>query len=512
VKKGGIMTRSRISFLALIFTGLFITALMVPARAIAVPASPDVHVLEQPDGATFNALQWGDENRHGWETDDGYTIVFEEKMNRWTYARHDFNGNLVGTAYIAGKDLPPFDMPKNLRPARKPAVTMMTSKEWALAAPSLSPSLGAPAPQGIGGPQLLVPSTGTGNIPVVLVNFSDRTTTYTPAQFNNLIFGAGDYSMMGYYDEVSYGLFEIAPGPSSLAQWYAASGTHNYYGGSQTLWATLAKDTAQLAGAAGFDFTAYDTDGDCKVDVLAVIHQGPGQEATGNINDVWSHRWSLSGAGIGAYDTGQTCAADNAQHVIVDDYIIMPEKYGTGMSTMGVFAHEYGHSFGLPDLYDTDYTSEGVGKWSLMAAGSWNYVTRPGDRPAHMDAWCKYFLGWVNPTLVTSPLFYEPVTAAETTPDVYQFLSGSPTGGGEYFLVENRQKIGFDAGLPGSGLLIWHIDESQPSNDCAIFPFYYGGFWYWFDESTYLGNPDCTPSSHYHVALLHLWRIPVLLG
>src|SRR5919206_489929 len=67
---------------------------------------------------------------------------------------------------------------------------------------------------------------------------------------------------------------------------------------------------------------------------------------------------------------------------------------------IGVSAHELGHLlFGLPDLYDIDYTSEGVGNWCLMGGGSWN---GGGDIPAHPSAWCKLQQGWASKTDVTS--------------------------------------------------------------------------------------------------------------
>ena len=78
--------------------------------------------------------------------------------------------------------------------------------------------------------------------------------------------------------------------------------------------------------------------------------------------------------------------------------------------TIGVFAHEYGHALGLPDLYDTDYSSNGIGDWSLMAGGSHNYIVRGGDSPAHLDAWCKYSLRWVTPTQVSGTLPNESIT------------------------------------------------------------------------------------------------------
>jgi hypothetical protein len=103
-----------------------------------------------------------------------------------------------------------------------------------------------------------------------------------------------------------------------------------------------------------------------------------------------------------------------------------------------------------------------------------------------MDAWSKYRLGWVTPTQVTGTLTNESIQQAATAADVYKFLAGT-----EYFLVENRQKSGFDIGLPGAGLLIWHIDESKTTNqqECE-------------------GGPPC--SNHYKVALVQadgLWDL-----
>jgi immune inhibitor A len=464
----------------------FMAAVMVPISAYAVPASPDIYSLQQPDGTTFNAMQWGDENLHGWETEDGYTIVFEEKMNRWTYATHDFMGNLVGTSSIAGKDTPPASLKKRMRPLVPQGIRKMINKKPVplVPAPSLSEPEAVSGPQGAGP---LIPVV-VNNVPFLLANFSDRTTTFTNAQFSSMLFGIGIYSMSDYYNEVSYGSFNISSGPSGIGGWYQAPNTHDYYGSADPLNAQFVKDIVATADAAGFDFAEYDMDNDCTVDALAVVHQGPGQEATGKPTDIWSHSWSFSGAGIGAYTTNSTCKTNAAKNVVVDSYIIMPEKYGSSMTTVGVFAHEYGHALGLPDLYDTDYSSEGLGNWSLMAGGSWNKKSKPGDRPAHLDAWCKYALGWVSPALITSGVVKTSIPAVETSSTVYQLLSGSPSSGtGEYFLVENRQKIGFDAGIPGPGLLIYHVDEAQSSNRGECFP---------------TPGRECSASRHYHVALV----------
>src|SRR3989441_12194011 len=132
-------------------------------------------------------------------------------------------------------------------------------------------------------------------------------------------------------------------------------------------------------------------------------------------------------------------------------------------SPLGVVAHEFGHDLGLPDLYDTDYSSAGAGLWDLMWGGSWTGVPA-GPSPAHFSAWSKIRLGWLTPTDVTTSLIGTAIPQVETNGTAFRL--GIPgTFPPEYFLIENRQPVGFDAALPGSGLLLWHVDESQTSND-----------------------------------------------
>ena len=138
----------------------------------------------------------------------------------------------------------------------------------------------------------------------------------------------------------------------------------------------MARDAA-LAADADVNFAPYDNDGNGYVDAFIVIHAGAGAEETGSSNDIWSHKWVLAG---GEY------VADTTK---IFAYLTVPED-----SRIGVCAHELGHLlFGFPDLYDTDYISEGIGNWCLMAGGSWN---GGGDMPAHPSAWCKANQGWVS--------------------------------------------------------------------------------------------------------------------
>ena len=125
-------------------------------------------------------------------------------------------------------------------------------------------------------------------------------------------------------------------------------------------------------------------------------------------------------------------------------YLTVPED-----ARIGVCAHELGHLlFGFPDLYDTDNTSEGIGNWCLMAGGSWN---GGGDIPAHASAWCKAQQGWVTVQNVTTNGLLT-IADVKDSHTVYRLWKDGAAGQ-EYFLVENRQKSGYDAHLPGDGLL-----------------------------------------------------------
>ena len=467
----------------------FSLALLFSSPAVfAVPAAPGDHKLQQANGDTIIAQQWGDEWMNGWETNMGYTIVFDEMRNNWFYAKHDNSGQLIpsdvmvrpvdtSAPAIKGRTFSPIyqsgkEIPKHLRPTG-------SAKAAAMQKAALAPGGALTLPEKAASP------TGTGQLPVVMINFSNTATTYNTANFQSLLFGAVGKTMKKYYEEVSYGNFTVT---GTVLGWYTANNAHDYYGsnvgGNDAHAGDLVRE-AVIAADPDIDFTPYDTDGDCFVDVVAIIHQGKGEEAQGlnggSATDIWSHRWSLTYASpAGVYTTNDACSAGG--FVKIDDYIIQPEALYSGQQTMGVFAHEYGHSFGLPDLYDTDGSSAGLGNWALMAGGSWNGTVRSGDTPSHMIAWSKYFLGWVSPTPVTVPLTGESVIAASSGADVYQIGTGTPNpASGEYFLVENRHKSGFDAALPTSGMAVWHIDEAKktasnsdnaneciPPADCSV--------------------------------------------
>ncbi|MDY6863453.1 MAG: M6 family metalloprotease domain-containing protein [Thermodesulfobacteriota bacterium] len=425
-----------------------------------IPAAPIIHKLTQWDGTTFSAIQWGDEWSHGWETLDGYTIIFDQNTQNWNFAVTDNNGKLIPSKNVVGRDQLPMNLKIHLRPKEKELDRIRQRKMTQLSKVT----------------KRTVTSTGTANIPVILINFKGTNSTYDTQDFETLLFSPGNKSMKDYYEEISYGVFTVSSGPAGVAGWYESKRRHNYYGrnntnGDDRYPAKLVIEAVTAADAV-VDFSDYDMDGDCYCDVVAIVHQGTGEESGGKSTDIWSHRWNLNSANYFGDGTGEYTTNDKAEcgNIKINDYIIQPEILDGQIQTMGVFAHEFGHSLGLPDLYDIDNSSEGIGNWCLMAAGSWNYIDRSGDSPAHMSAWCKYFLGWVMPTRITETLTEESIEPANEVMDVYQFSPSKSSGIGEYFLIENRQLSGFDEGLPGNGLAIWHIDEKQSTNKKEYYP------------------------------------------
>ena len=292
------------------------------------------------------------------------------------------------------------------------------------------------------------PLRGTVRVIVVLVDFSDRPMMQTQQHFQDLFFSQGKpkKSVREYYSDVTHGLIDLqgdVVGPLRLPQTlktYAnrASGMGTAAPNAQT----MAFDAVTAADPM-VDFTPYDNDGNGFVDAFIVIHAGPAAEVTGSQDDIWSHKWVLPN-GARAVDQTKIYA-----------YLTVPED-----CKIGVCAHELGHLlFGFPDLYDTDSSSEGIGNWCLMAAGSWG---GGGDLPVHPSAWCKANQGWVTVKTVATN---GPATLADVkTSQTVLRLWKNGTTGNEYFLLENRQQIGFDASLPGGGLLVWHVDDAQQTN------------------------------------------------
>ena len=325
------------------------------------------------------------------------------------------------------------------------------------------------------------------SFPVIMGSYSDRNDQDTVVSMLQMELFDGPWptiTMAEHYEQMSYGQFHLS---GTVYGWYELGGPANFYEGSDNGFSgppggvgDFLRESLDLADV-DIDFSLYDNDGpdgvansgddDGYVDAAFFVHSGPGGEGGGP--GIWSHRWTYSGSWGSAYMTNDTAAS--GQMIRVNDYIIQPAVSAGGSNTMieiGVFSHEFGHALGLPDLYDTDYSSDGVGSWCLMASGSWSTPSSP----VHMSAWCKEMLGWIIPVFPdqnTEALEFPNAeengysvklwTYGELEPYFGNYSHGQDVGQ-EYYLVENRQRIGSEMHLPGTGLVIWHIDNSRSTN------------------------------------------------
>ena len=277
------------------------------------------------------------------------------------------------------------------------------------------------------------PSTGTIQVAFILSEFEDQAyqSDHDQDYFEDLAFGETD-SMWDYFDVVSRSQLNVEGtvyGPYTLDGDAADYGTEN---------PDFVRDSVEIADD-DIDFRDYDA--------VVVVHSGPGEESSGNSDDIWSVHWPSI-----------NIETDDNGHVI--NKISQVPEYETisgENNPLGVWCHEFGHEIGLPDLYDTDGSSAGIGDWGVMASGSWG---NNGETPTYMSAWSRYALGWVEPIVITGDINNLELKPIETDGDVYLLpIPGNWSNSKQYFLLENRQKINYDAYLPGEGLLIWHIDE-----------------------------------------------------
>ena len=305
--------------------------------------------------------------------------------------------------------------------------------------------------------------TGIYSVPVIAGLYSDLTAPFTQSEYQTRLFedGAGSVSLSDYYTEISGGVFEMTglvldwvtlPNPASYYEPVSDDPVDRYGEVDEFL-----RD-ALLAVDGVTDFGLYDNDGpdgdpnsgddDGFVDTVAFIYATEAKSCGGP--GIWPHRSS--------YGFATDDLAANGGFIQVLDYIIQSGLacFTGGIMASGTIAHELGHALALPDLYDTDSgdgtDSEGIGEWGLMGSGNHNEQ----ESPAHMGAWSKDFLGWVDVTTIVENQTSVQLQAVQTARTVLRVDHPSKN---EYFLLSNRQQIGSDAFLHEPGLVVWHIDQ-----------------------------------------------------
>jgi M6 family metalloprotease-like protein len=454
----------------------FAASLLFTARVAASPAAPLEIMLTQPDGSTFSARQWGDEWNNGTETLDGYSII-RTPDGWWVYAEL-IPGGLLEPALLDNIPMQVgIDYPAGLVTHLRP--TAQLSK--------LRAQDGVKSFSLVPGEYKLPPASGDMQVLVLLVKFEDIDETYTADTFEQLVFGATG-SLKSYYQEVSYGNLNLVPAGENCGEaddgitaWTTLAYAHPNTGSSTGEDNLLITKDALIANDACIDYASFDanSDGGISADELQIIVVVAGWEAAyddSGAPSIWAHSFYL--------DFVETPILDGVvlgSYYQQSYYAQIGEIHGTAAdqhpATLGVLAHEFGHLLNWPDLYDIDGTSEGVGCWSIMGSGGWNQ-TGPyaGDTPAHPDAWLKWYQNWLEPIEIKGSVANVQIEQAEDHASAYllrpnangiDWIFNYHTGRGEYFLVENRQQVISDTGLPGCGLLIWHIQEQIPFNNFA---------------------------------------------
>ncbi len=322
------------------------------------------------------------------------------------------------------------------------------------------------------------PVAGDFAFPLVLALFSDSPATppFSREQVQAQFFDGPNPTgtVPELYSEMSGGLVRMT---GVTYPWVRTGLTKNEVaGGSSGLGLSsrvgpfIREAVAQL-DSTGLDWGAFDNDGpdglpnsgddDGFVDVLTVMHPTPGGECPSldRPNRIWSHRWRLSALLGQPFFT--TTVSANGGLIRIDDYTIQPSFScdEVSINEIGVFAHELGHGFGLPDLYAVGREHAGVGQWDLMGTGSWGCPGgfRPA-RPCGMGAWTRWVLGWADVVDLARDLDHGTLglSPVEESGAVIRIPSGDTSG--EFFLLENRQRLGPDGDIPAEGLLVWHVD------------------------------------------------------
>ena len=429
---------------------------------VAIPALDVPFTLTQPDGTVFTARQGGDEWRN-WVSHEGY-LLDQDEDGWWRYGRID-GGELRALDARAAIERPPAG-----------AATTRDAGRLARSAPG-TPKNAMRAPTG--------PHRAAEYVLIILVEFSDRTLTYTSeSDWSNWFFSSAGKTARNYFLEASVTSFS----PIQAAETWNITNDGvirvNLGYNHPDPGATIGDANRQIvydalvAANSSINYAAFDSDYDnlIQADELHILTIVAGYErgySAAWSPSVWGHRWAL---GFGAVGAPTLDGVTLCHYQWGGGYMQDGELHGTHRATIGVSCHEMGHDLGLPDLYDTDASSAGIGGHGLMGYGGWGRASGDsymGQTPTHPCAWSNIQAGLVTPDTVDANGFQTLFATDSLYYNTLKILTGDAN---QYFLVENRQLSGFDAGLwawfdttsggsDAGGLAVWHIDESIADND-----------------------------------------------
>ena len=412
----------------------------------AVPAYPYKLVVETGNGKLVTIFMKGDERQKYATTEDGYTVISDS--DGWWYANLTDDGRIAKSDFkiMALEDetdeLKQFksNSPKGIRPRMinvQPQQYIMHS---------------------VNNARTNEPITGERRALVILMQYKDlrfkTTIDNFKALFNKLDYREGDAkgSVRDYYRFASQGQLDYIAdvyGPYTSTNDMRYYGANVSYGGNDANPLELCIEAIKSLPD-DIDLSLYDNDGNGDVDNVHIIYAGYGEEAGASANAIWAHefphRINLTNE-VGYSFSSYSCSPE------------LRSNHGSDITNIGVICHELGHALGAMDYYDTNYGTggeyDGTGQWDIMANGSWN---DNGRTPPNFNPYVRSTVfGWNKQSLLSSN---QQVTLPRMELDnpeqsiIYRIETGRK---GDYFLLENRQQHGFDAALPGAGLMIYHV-------------------------------------------------------
>ena len=442
----------------------------------AIPAYPKPLKVKQADGSWLTIQMRGDEHGHYVLTSDGIPLVFNARQKNYEYA--DWKDGKVQASGIKAVEA-------SERTAKVKAFVESQDKSAILESfkrarlqqlqQTLSSRRNASLKVG-SNPQKEklnnFPTIGEVHSLVILVQFADTkfSTVGSDAHqfFNNMLNEPGftysngaNGSARDFYLNSSNGRFQPqfdVIGPVTLPEKYSYYGANK---GSSTdnpvALEEFVREACTLADPL-VDFSQYDHNQDGFIDNIYFFYAGKGEADSGDGNAIWPHSAYYSDM---AKDAGLSETSLKLNGVEVGNYTCSNEINGTLITPqpagIGTFVHEFGHVLGLADHYDVNYgiTTFAPGSFDTMAQASYN---NNGNTPAAFSAYERACLGWLDLTVLKNG-----VDTLNVLPDLNDSNKAYmvPVGGTndqEYFIMENRQQKGWDAFIPGHGMLLWHID------------------------------------------------------
>jgi M6 family metalloprotease-like protein len=397
----------------------------------------EILTFPQENGPDVRLRVFGDEHYARYETEDGYTAIYDDALGLWCYAA--LPGNRLVSTGVSVDQPPPPGIVRHLQESAAVKRARIEERELTRRPPgavvfdelvrAFGPNQGL-----LEGRQL---STGVRRGLTILVNFKDITSTTTAADVDEMCNGAnftrnGNISSVrNYFLTVSSGKLDYSNtvvGPFQLSQ------NRQFYVNH-----LLVEEALRLAVADGVDLTQFDSRGEGIIDALNILYAGQSVYD----GDLWPHNSSIN-LHFGAMRTNL--------------YLLTGLGRAPAELTIGTFCHENGHLLcRFPDMYDYGerdgdaLDSSGIGHFCLMGSG--NHLDF-GRSPAPVCAYLRDLAGWCDTVVdLNTPGVYDAVHGRYS--EVMKFRTSKPN---EYFLVENRSRIELDRACPANGLAIYHCD------------------------------------------------------